>query len=305
MLLQNLFTVCAHSNHFPTPWKNSIGVEIPKANKPDYAVPKAFKIITLFTCLRKLYERIILIRQTLYELTHLPLYRLGAGQSHQQAVIHLLSFVAREQARGYIPMTVFVDLRGTTDHVSHQRLQETLLKARVPHYIVNTVMSFLSERHITVKFYAKIAEGQQITSGIPQGSPLSPLLFCTYPRPLLDTIKEADYFHISYVDDISLLFSASEWRCLYAIANKMLAILTHAASSLNISCNHQKMEVIVLHRKLSDTTQHTLFNSQATLSHWQINVDGQDTTYNTTSNNTITLTYCLQQPPKHTTNSGH
>lgn len=76
----------------------------------------------------------------------------------------------------------------------------------------------LSKRYIAVTFDGKTVEAQHITFEIPQGYPVLSFLFCTYLKPLLDTIK-ADCLHISYVDDIRLLFSVPERKSLYTISN--------------------------------------------------------------------------------------
>lgn len=254
MLSRNLLTACACFNCFPTRWKNPIAVVIHKANKPDYAVPKAYRITTLLPCIGKLYERIMLAQLILQQLLHSTQYRSRAGRSTEQVLTHLLSFVAREQTEGNISMMVFVDVGGALNRVSDQRLQDTLLKARVPYYIVNPVVSFLSKWHMAIKFDGKTAKPKHFMVRIFQSFPLLVFLFYTYIRPLLDTIREEDCFHILYVDDIGLLFSAPKKKDLHSIANRVLASLTQAAPYLKIFFNNPKTEVIVFHRKPNDTT---------------------------------------------------
>lgn len=97
MQLQNLFIASACSNHFLTLWKNSIGVVIPKANKPDYAVSKAYRIITLLPCLWKLYETVVLVWPTPHQVLNSIQYSSRAGRNIEQALAHLLSFITRER----------------------------------------------------------------------------------------------------------------------------------------------------------------------------------------------------------------
>jgi hypothetical protein len=42
----------------PRVWKEAKGVAIPKPNKPDYGVAKAYRVITLLNCLGKVVEKV-------------------------------------------------------------------------------------------------------------------------------------------------------------------------------------------------------------------------------------------------------
>ena len=46
----------------PKKWKECLGVILAKPDKPDYSVPKAYRIISLLNCLRKVLEKIIATR---------------------------------------------------------------------------------------------------------------------------------------------------------------------------------------------------------------------------------------------------
>ena len=55
--LTSLFDACLHLVHHP--WHDALVVVIPKPNKPDYAVPKAYRPISLLECCAKLVEKIV------------------------------------------------------------------------------------------------------------------------------------------------------------------------------------------------------------------------------------------------------
>lgn len=105
----------------------------------------------------------------------------------------------------------------------------------IAHYLGNTVGSFLSEGHMTVKFDDKIGKDHHITIEILLGSPFSHIFFCTYHKLLPDKINESKCFLILYVDDIKLLFLTAKKKSLYIAANRMLAGLAQATLSLTIS----------------------------------------------------------------------
>ena len=67
----------------------------------------------------------------------------------------------------------------------------------------------MSNRRVALAFDNKKDDMKAIETGIPQGSPVSPILFLIYLRPLFDKIKKqyASTLLLSYVDDVSILVS--------------------------------------------------------------------------------------------------
>ena len=53
-----LFRVGYH----PKAWRESLGIVLPKRDKPDYSVPKAYRIIALLNCLGKILEKLFATR---------------------------------------------------------------------------------------------------------------------------------------------------------------------------------------------------------------------------------------------------
>ena len=56
----SLFDACLCLGHHP--WHGALVIVIPKPNKPDYSVPKAYRPISLLECCAKLVEKIIACR---------------------------------------------------------------------------------------------------------------------------------------------------------------------------------------------------------------------------------------------------
>ena len=65
--------------------------------------------------------------------------------------------------------------------------------------------SFLTERQIQLQFDGQQSAIQPLTGGIPQGSPISPILFLIYISYLV--AKEG--FQLSYIDDFSISVSST------------------------------------------------------------------------------------------------
>ncbi len=54
-----IFEACLRLGYHPTRWKEAVVVVIPKPDKPDYTLPKAYHPISLLECMSKLLEKVV------------------------------------------------------------------------------------------------------------------------------------------------------------------------------------------------------------------------------------------------------
>jgi hypothetical protein len=57
-----LYRALFAAGYHPKGWREAIGVILPKANKKDYSLPKAYRVISLLKCLGKAFEKILATR---------------------------------------------------------------------------------------------------------------------------------------------------------------------------------------------------------------------------------------------------
>jgi len=100
-----------------------------------------------------------------------------------------------------------LDVEGAYDKVAHKRLAHNLRKRRIPDYIINWVLDFLRDRETEVRVGDYSLESSRVYAGIPQGSPISPILFLFYSADLLEACENIRLRTSAggFVDDINAL----------------------------------------------------------------------------------------------------
>lgn len=104
---------------------------------------------------------------------------------------------------------IFADVKSAFPLVHHPRMIHTLEMQGFPPQLINIITSFLSQRETYLSFNGFDSQKFKLDHGLPQGSPLSPLLYLLYNNLLLriaDTHKLST--GLGFVDDVVLITSA-------------------------------------------------------------------------------------------------
>ena len=167
---------------YPEILKYSWGILLPKQGKTEYKSPKNFQVIALMQTFRKILER--LVARRLAKLAWNGAYKREqmcsvAGRSCSDAAMALYQRVTEYQFSGKKVSSMFLDIKGGFDHVRHDELIRMLKRKRCPDYLTSWISNFIAYRLCTLLFPGWPKKTHRINTGIPQGSPLSPLLFVT------------------------------------------------------------------------------------------------------------------------------
>ena len=244
-LLFRIFSLFFDYGYHPRCWKQATGVILKKAGKPDYSAPKAYRVISLLNCLGKVLERMLAKRLgALAEVTHLLHPSQMGGRSRKSAIdtgLLLLDEVQRQRRRGRLTSTVFLDIKGAFDHVALNQLLRVMSKLNLPYSLISWTRSFLTQRLLRLSFDGQSQEFTPIESGIPQGSPISPILFLIYIR---DLFQISTNFSLSYMDDLSISTSSTSLMKNARTLNREIDALFKKGEEMAIQFDPAKTELI-------------------------------------------------------------
>ena len=140
----------------------------------------------------------------------LPWSQMGARKHRSTATaLSLLTSTVHtvwKRCPEYTASMLSLDLSGAFDKVSHERLIWTLQTKGVPEWMRNFIWGFLAERITRLSFDGFTSDPIPMCTGIPQGSPLSPILFLVFASGLLEQIEgENGAVGLGFVDDTNII----------------------------------------------------------------------------------------------------
>ena len=132
-------------------------------------------------------------------------YGFRKKHSTELATIELVDRMLSDIDNKLLPVVVFMDLSKAFDTLDHSILIHKLQYYGITGIALNWFESYLSNRLQYVDINGSISSMQHITTGVPQGSILGPLLFLIYMNDLPNV--SALFKYILFADDTSLLSS--------------------------------------------------------------------------------------------------
>ncbi|KNG79995.1 putative reverse transcriptase [Aspergillus nomiae NRRL 13137] len=186
--ITQLFNTSIKIGHNPRHFQTSTTVALRKAAPRDYRLPKSYRPVALLNTLGKILESIVATRiaWALEEYKLLPKTHLGGrkGISADHAIQLILDYIYRAWGRDRKVSMVLLDVSGAFDNVSHTRLLFNLRQLRLGHF-ADWLQSFLTNRSTRISLAGELSSEFSTPTGIPQGSPLSPILYLVYNTPLI------------------------------------------------------------------------------------------------------------------------
>ena len=198
---------------FPRFFRRARTIVLKKPGKESYETARAWRPIALLKTIGKVIEKATAkrIRQAAEDRGLLPEEQMGAraGRSTASALELLTGLVKTVWGshKGHAATLLSLDISGAFDTVIHDKLCKIITSNGYPDWVIEWVRSFLADRSTTLLFNGVETEEFKVEAGVPQGSPLSPILFLLYNADLVRICSRArEGVHgIGFVDDLNVL----------------------------------------------------------------------------------------------------
>ena len=187
----------------------------------------------------------------------------GFRQRHstEHAILEFVDRIISDMDQGFNPIAIFLDLSKAFDTLDHQILIQKLKYYGIKNKTLNWLTSYLTNRKQYVQFNNTQSTFCQISTGVPQGSILGPLLFIIY---INDFAYVSNFFRsIHYADDKSLIHTPPRNKDIddSLINSELSKIHTWlSANKLSLNVAKTKYMIFATTKKKAKVNPHLHFN---------------------------------------------
>ena len=203
--LAYLYNLSINSAVFPDEWKTAIVTPVFK-NRGKSADPTNYRPISLLPAISKVLDAIQCKSFTSYLLRNhlLSDHQFGflPGRSTTQQLLHIVSEFTKAQGQKQNAAAVFLDFEKAFDKVWHPGLLHKLANFGVGPHSLAWLKSYLFKRSLQVQVDSVLSPSYPVTTGVPQGSHLGPILFAVF----IDDLPAATLSPTELYADDALLF---------------------------------------------------------------------------------------------------
>jgi hypothetical protein len=199
--ISHLYSLSLESQQIPSQWKLAHIIPVPKRKVSSLDDTRP---ISLLPVLFKVFESLI-VASVKTKLVHSYGYeQFGFRPQSSTLLAHIAmnDFVASNLDKSSVSSVAVIsfDMSRAFDKLKHPKLLLSLCRHELPSSFILWCCNFLQLRTQRVKLMNVLSSSRSVTSGVPQGSLLSPYLFSSHMSSLLPASSHAKIF--KYADDV-------------------------------------------------------------------------------------------------------
>ncbi|KAK3526926.1 hypothetical protein QTP86_004727 [Hemibagrus guttatus] len=199
------------SGHVPTVFKKARVIPILKKPALDPSDISNYRPVSLLSFLSKILERVVCNQLSDYLMQnnlHDPNQSgFKAAHSTETSLLALTEKLHAARSAKLSSVLILLDLSAAFDTVYHKTLLSTLRSLGICGTAWEWFASYLDGRSYQVTWKGLTSAPRRLSTGVPQGSVLGPLLFSLYTHSLGKVISSHGFSYHCYAIDTQLIFS--------------------------------------------------------------------------------------------------
>jgi len=209
----------------PAVWNWASGVGNRKPGKDNSTKLKASRSLSLLRCMGNVVERLVAeilpyVAQRRGLLSDGQFGR-SKGQSSIDAVAIILKRAHAAWTNGHITGVLLMDIMAAFPSVAKGRLVNLMKVREMDGDLIRWMKSFDSGHPVEIKIEGNAMERHPVEAGVPQGFPVSPILFAIYTSGLIKWVEQyVPAKGQASVDDPSLVVPGSTVNLVVMIAER-------------------------------------------------------------------------------------
>ena len=235
-------------SQIPMEWKLANILPIHKQGNKNHV--QNYRPISLLSIVSKSLERCILnhISQHIQSNIHSAQFGFVNGRSCATQLLSILNIVGKNLDNGLQTDVVFMDIAKAFDTVDHSKMLQKLREYGFSGSVLLWFKSYLCGRLQRVTVHGATSQSLPITSGVPQGSLLSPFLFSIYINDLPNHLSSSTGVGL-FADDTKLyklcrtLLMPWFYKTIYKVFNLGQRKTDYVLTFLSVKC-YSSQEII-------------------------------------------------------------
>ena len=251
-IITNIVNASLQSGIFPEEGKSALITPILKKPSLDAEVLGNYRPVSNLSFLSKVMEKVVAKRLRVYLEQH------GYNENYQSAyrefhstetaLIKIKEDIVSAMGNRQAVLLVLLDLSAAFDTINHAKLLQILRKLGIGGVVLDWFTSYLTDRKQSIKCAGSVSSEFRLTTGVPQGSVLGPILFTAYTASLGKVLSKLGVEYHFYADDtqVYLSFDVAEEASTTKLMEKCILEIRDWMLEHSLKMNDDKTELMFI-----------------------------------------------------------